>query len=83
MLVRDDDGRVRNVLLIDFDYASTLEMNNNPANINNNPANISNPANIVDHFRTVGFLPFAFPSLIYPPKGNTTIYGHRDFVGKG
>jgi hypothetical protein len=72
MLVRDDDGRVRNVLLIDFDYASTstLEMNNNPANI-------------VDHFRMVGFLPFAFPLLIYPPKGNTTIYGHRDFVGKG
>jgi serine/threonine protein kinase len=41
MLVRDDDGRVCNVLLIDFDLASILETNNNPANIGN-------------HFRTVG-----------------------------
>ena len=27
MLVRDDDGKVLHVLLIDFDYASTLEKN--------------------------------------------------------
>jgi hypothetical protein len=27
MLVRDDDGKVLHVLLIDFDYASTLKVN--------------------------------------------------------
>ena len=53
MLVRNDDGKVFHVLLIDFDYASTLETNNNPANV-------------VDRYRTVGLFPFAFPSFIYP-----------------
>jgi serine/threonine protein kinase len=57
MLVRDDDARVLHALLIDFDYASTLENNNNVADVQ-----------VVDRFRTVGLFPFAFSSLIYPHK---------------
>jgi serine/threonine protein kinase len=47
MLVRDDDGKVLHVLLIDFDYASTLEVN-------------KDPGDIVDRFRTVGLFPLFY-----------------------
>jgi serine/threonine protein kinase len=53
MLVRNDDGKVCNVLLIDFDYAATL-------NTNNKPANHKISENIVDRFRTVGSYPLLF-----------------------
>jgi hypothetical protein len=69
MLVRDDDGKVLNVLLFDFDYASTLEV-------------VEDRSALADRFRTVGLFPFALRPLIYPLTENTTIYGHRDFAGK-
>jgi hypothetical protein len=50
MLVRDDDGKVLHVLLIDFDYASTLKVNDN-----------GSPASISGKYRTVRLLRFAFP----------------------
>jgi serine/threonine protein kinase len=47
MLVHDDDGRVLHVLLIDFDYASMLEMNKDGPDIR-------------DHFLDGGPLPLYF-----------------------
>jgi serine/threonine protein kinase len=55
MLVRDDDGIVLHVLLIDFDYASTSETNKDGPDIG-------------DRFRTVGLFPFTLSSLIHPPN---------------
>jgi hypothetical protein len=54
MLVRDDDAKVLHALLIDFDYASTLENNNTP-DITHNVADVQ----VVDRFRTVSLFPFA------------------------
>lgn len=58
MLARDDLGKVLHALLIDFDYASTLE--------NNRTADSGTAdGDVVDRFRTVSLFPFAFPSFIY------------------
>jgi serine/threonine protein kinase len=70
MLIRDNDGKVLHVLLIDFDYASTLDSKNEQSDT-------------PDHFRTVGPFSFALPRRFILRIGNTTFYGHRDFVGKG
>ena len=51
MLVRDDDGKVLHVLLIDFDYASTLKPNDHGG-----PA-----ASILGKYRTVRLV--SCPSL--------------------
>jgi serine/threonine protein kinase len=70
MLVRDDNGRIRNVLLIDFDYASTLKTNQNDntaepnQNVNNTAEpnqNVNSTADFVGRFRTVGILTLCSP----------------------
>jgi hypothetical protein len=96
MLVRDDDGTVLHALLIDFDYASTLEMEKGKGKgkgkekeegeeekKENEGTADNNLGNVVDRFRTVSLFPLLSPRLFIPIEGNTTIYGHRDFVAKG
>lgn len=69
MLVRDDDGNVLHALLIDFDYASTLEKGKGKGKEkeggkkkekkDESAANVNDdPADVVDRFRTVSLSPF-------------------------
>src|ERR1700720_1141373 len=80
MLARDEHGNVLHALLIDFDYASSLE-NNGTADsgtadsetadngtVDNGTADVKKEGgeggDVVDRFRTVSLFPFAFP-LVY------------------
>jgi serine/threonine protein kinase len=93
MLVRDDDGNVLHALLIDFDYASTLEKGKGKEKEEegegeekekeNNGTADNDLGDVVDHFRTVSLFPLLSPRLFILIEGNTAIYGHRDFVAKG
>jgi hypothetical protein len=91
MLVRDSDsGCVLRALLIDFDYASTLEKGRGKGKEkekgeeNENEGTADNDlGDVVDRFRTVSLFPLLSPRLFILIEGNTTIYGHRDFVAKG
>jgi serine/threonine protein kinase len=87
MLARDEHANVLHALLIDFDYASTLEDNktadSGTADVNKEGEDGGNGGNVVDRFQTVSLSPFAFPRLFILIEGNTTFYGHRDFVTKG
>ena len=56
MLVRNDDGTVLHALLIDFDYASTVEKDKEREVVGDS-------ADVVDRFRTVSLFPLL--SLIY------------------
>jgi valyl-tRNA synthetase len=78
MLVRDNDGNVLHSLLIDFDYASTLEKGKRKEEGKGEEEEGEEEeekgkgkekekeadADVVDRFRTVSLLPFAF-SFIY------------------
>lgn len=69
MLARDEHGNVLHALLIDFDYASSLE-NNGTADSDNGTADNGTAdvkregGDVVDRFRTVSLFPFVFP-LVY------------------
>ena len=72
MLARDEHGKVLHALLIDFDYASTLENNRTAesgiadSGIVDSEMECEDGGEVVDRFRTVSLFPFAFSSFIYP-----------------
>ena len=89
MLVRNDDGSVLHALLIDFDYASTLEKGKEKGKGKakeegeKEKSDNKDLGDVVDRFRTVSLFPLLSPHLFILIEGNAAIYGHRDFVAKG